>query len=165
MRELIGPYGFNPPISRAHGRGCRRQVGSLSRRRPWNQLQPLVVPQDSQTKQEPAGRMRTPQVEQKGASTAAIPGVNASSLRGEAGPTVGGAAAAAWEVPASLAAAGSPASAGAAGGSGGSAPGPRAPVAAGAGCGAAGAAPVAVGPLPLASSIRSAVVLIPSSCL
>jgi hypothetical protein len=44
-----------------------------------NQLHPLVVPQDSQTKQEPAGRMRTPQVEQKGASTAAIPGVNASS--------------------------------------------------------------------------------------
>jgi len=33
--------------------------------------------------------MRTPQVEQKGASTAAIPGVNASSLRGEAGATVG----------------------------------------------------------------------------
>jgi hypothetical protein len=28
------------------------------------QLHPLVVPQDSQTKQEPAGRMRTPQVEQ-----------------------------------------------------------------------------------------------------
>jgi hypothetical protein len=28
------------------------------------QLQPLVVPQDSQTKQEPAGRIRTPQVEQ-----------------------------------------------------------------------------------------------------
>src|SRR6266567_7466994 len=53
------------------------------------QLHPLVVPQDSQTKQEPAGRMRTPQVEQKGASTAAIPGVNASSLRGEAGATVG----------------------------------------------------------------------------
>src|SRR6266536_2201625 len=129
------------------------------------QLHPLVVPQDSQTKQEPAGRMRTPQVEQKGASTAAIPGVNASPLRGEPGPTVAGAAATVWEVPASLAAAGSPASAGAAGGSGGSAPGPRAPVAAGAGCGAAGAAPVAVGPLPLASSIRSAVVLIPSACL
>jgi hypothetical protein len=53
------------------------------------QLHPLVVPQDSQTKQEPAGRIRTPQVEQKGASTAAIPGVNASSLRGEAGATVG----------------------------------------------------------------------------
>jgi pimeloyl-ACP methyl ester carboxylesterase len=30
----------------------------------WSQLHPLVVPQDSQTKQEPAGRMRTPQVEQ-----------------------------------------------------------------------------------------------------
>lgn len=29
-----------------------------------NQLQPLVVPQLSQTKQEPAGRIRTPQVEQ-----------------------------------------------------------------------------------------------------
>ena len=29
-----------------------------------SQLHPLVVPQDSQTKQEPAGRMRTPQVEQ-----------------------------------------------------------------------------------------------------
>jgi hypothetical protein len=29
-----------------------------------NQLQPLVVPHDSQTKQDPAGRMRTPQVEQ-----------------------------------------------------------------------------------------------------
>ena len=28
------------------------------------QLQPLVVPQDSQTKHEPAGRIRTPQVEQ-----------------------------------------------------------------------------------------------------
>lgn len=28
------------------------------------QLQPLVVPHDSQTKQDPAGRMRTPQVEQ-----------------------------------------------------------------------------------------------------
>jgi hypothetical protein len=28
------------------------------------QLHPLVVPQDSQTKQEPAGRIRTPQVEQ-----------------------------------------------------------------------------------------------------
>src|SRR6266568_1118292 len=37
------------------------------------QLHPLVVPQDSQTKQEPAGRMRTPQVEQKGASTAERP--------------------------------------------------------------------------------------------
>jgi hypothetical protein len=55
----------------------------------WFQLHPLVVPQDSQTKQEPAGRMRTPQVEQKGASTADIPGVNASSLRGEIGATVG----------------------------------------------------------------------------
>jgi hypothetical protein len=33
--------------------------------------------------------MRTPQVEQKGASTADIPGVNASSLRGEIGTTVG----------------------------------------------------------------------------
>src|SRR6266511_1237924 len=43
------------------------------------QLHPLVVPQDSQT----------PQVEQKGASTADIPGVNASSLRGEVGATVG----------------------------------------------------------------------------
>ena len=30
----------------------------------WAQLQPLVVPHDSQTKQDPAGRMRTPQVEQ-----------------------------------------------------------------------------------------------------
>ena len=28
------------------------------------QLQPLVVPHDSQTKHEPAGRIRTPQVEQ-----------------------------------------------------------------------------------------------------
>ena len=53
-----------------------------------NQLHPLVVPQDSQTKQEPAGRMRTPQVEQKGASTADIPSVNASSLRNKVGATV-----------------------------------------------------------------------------
>jgi hypothetical protein len=30
----------------------------------WNQLHPLVVPQDSQTKHDPAGRIRTPQVEQ-----------------------------------------------------------------------------------------------------
>ena len=30
----------------------------------WAQLHPLVVPHDPQTKQEPAGRMRTPQVEQ-----------------------------------------------------------------------------------------------------
>jgi hypothetical protein len=29
-----------------------------------HQLHPLVVPHDSQTKHEPAGRIRTPQVEQ-----------------------------------------------------------------------------------------------------
>ena len=34
------------------------------RRRAEPQLQPLVVPHDSQTKHEPAGRIRTPQVEQ-----------------------------------------------------------------------------------------------------
>src|SRR4029453_11080760 len=50
-------------------------------------------PQDSQTKQEPAGRMRTPQVEQYGASTAAMPGGNAGANGAGAGagaPEVGG---------------------------------------------------------------------------
>ena len=37
------------------------------------------MPQDSQTKHEPAGRIRTPQVEQYGASTAAMPGVKAGA--------------------------------------------------------------------------------------
>ncbi len=48
--------------------GCRHPAFLSARRLPaggtWDQLHPLVVPQDSQTKQEPAGRMRTPQVEQ-----------------------------------------------------------------------------------------------------
>ena len=37
------------------------------------------MPQDSHTKHEPAGRIRTPQVEQYGASTAAMPGVKAGA--------------------------------------------------------------------------------------
>jgi pimeloyl-ACP methyl ester carboxylesterase len=48
--------------------GCRHPAPPSSGRSPPGgtrpQLHPLVVPQDSQTKQEPAGRMRTPQVEQ-----------------------------------------------------------------------------------------------------
>jgi hypothetical protein len=48
--------------------GCRHPAPPTSGRSPpvetRAQLHPLVVPQDSQTKQEPAGRMRTPQVEQ-----------------------------------------------------------------------------------------------------
>ena len=43
-----------PPAPRRLRSGVRR----------LRQLHPLVVPQDSQTKQEPAGRIRTPQVEQ-----------------------------------------------------------------------------------------------------
>jgi hypothetical protein len=50
--------------------GSRQFVGTPLRARSFLpgsrpvQLHPLVVPQDSQTKHEPAGRIRTPQVEQ-----------------------------------------------------------------------------------------------------
>jgi hypothetical protein len=50
--------------------GGRQFVGTPLRARQFLpgsrlvQLHPLVVPQDSQTKHEPAGRIRTPQVEQ-----------------------------------------------------------------------------------------------------
>src|SRR6266496_3929026 len=141
------------------------------------QLHPLVVPQDSQTKQEPAGRMRTPQVEQKGASTADIPGVNASSLRGEVGATVGASSApgAPWTLEApsapgapSARGAGKPSPSGPVGWPMADSPsvaaaelasaGAAAPVDAGAGCDAVD------GPVPFTSSIRSAVVLMPSAC-
>ena len=63
---------------------CRHPALRPTGRRPSggareDQLHPLVVPQDSQTKHEPAGRIRTPQVEQYGASTAAMPGVKAGA--------------------------------------------------------------------------------------
>jgi hypothetical protein len=50
------------------GAGGHRHPAVPTRRplpaRPCRQLHPLVVPQDSQTKHDPAGRIRTPQVEQ-----------------------------------------------------------------------------------------------------
>jgi hypothetical protein len=48
--------------------GCRHPASNQANprigQRPNDQLQPLVVPHDSQTKHDPAGRIRTPQVEQ-----------------------------------------------------------------------------------------------------
>jgi hypothetical protein len=41
-----------------------RSLSGAQRAQPGSQLHPLVVPHDSQTKHEPAGRIRTPQVEQ-----------------------------------------------------------------------------------------------------
>jgi hypothetical protein len=74
-----------------------------------------VVPQDSQTKHEPAGRIRTPQVEQYGASTAAMPGVNAGAWAAGTGAGVAaGAGGAAAGAGAGAAAAGSAAGAGSA---------------------------------------------------
>jgi NAD(P)-dependent dehydrogenase (short-subunit alcohol dehydrogenase family) len=58
----IHTAGVGPSRQRMR-RGSRRLAGTPRSPRP-DQLQPLVVPQDSQTKQEPAGRIRTPQVEQ-----------------------------------------------------------------------------------------------------
>jgi hypothetical protein len=50
---------------------CGAGISGAGVERSWNpagatgpQLHPLVVPQDSQTKHDPAGRIRTPQVEQ-----------------------------------------------------------------------------------------------------
>src|SRR6266545_1206151 len=138
---------------------------------------------DISREREPAGRMRTPQVEQKGASTADIPGVNASSLRGEVGATVGPSSAlgAPWTLGAPSAP-GPPSAPGADRPSPAERPSPAgpagwpladspsvtaaelasadvaAPVDAGAGCDAVD------GPVPFTSSIRSAVVLMPSAC-
>ena len=64
------PTAAGTPLPSAPGRSARCDLC---------QLHPLVVPQDSHTKHDPAGRMRTPQVEQYGASTAAMPGVNAGA--------------------------------------------------------------------------------------
>jgi hypothetical protein len=49
----------HPPVSNDAG-----QHGLVPQRSARSQLHPLVVPHDSQTKHEPAGRIRTPQVEQ-----------------------------------------------------------------------------------------------------
>ncbi len=51
-------------LSRPTELADRLEAGSCPSGSPPDQLQPLVVPQDSQTKHEPAGRIRTPQVEQ-----------------------------------------------------------------------------------------------------
>ena len=68
MRRMVRRLAITPDAM--DGSHCPAQppqgAGRLRLGRPSGpvQLHPLVVPQDSQTKQEPAGRMRTPQVEQ-----------------------------------------------------------------------------------------------------
>lgn len=51
----------DPAALRPYTFGSTRSSSATGAR---DQLHPLVVPQDSQTKHDPAGRIRTPQVEQ-----------------------------------------------------------------------------------------------------
>lgn len=60
-----GPFAFEDyrdlDALRPYTFGSTRSSSATGAR---DQLHPLVVPQDSQTKHDPAGRIRTPQVEQ-----------------------------------------------------------------------------------------------------
>jgi hypothetical protein len=65
--RVLNDYAY--PVELQAGRsadsaGAPPLTGRLPPRNARDQLQPLVVPHDSQTKHEPAGRIRTPQVEQ-----------------------------------------------------------------------------------------------------